>query len=220
MMRIMKAFFFLSILPFFLFAEINGPADYQYWQRGILKAKMSERVDFFLTGEARFGDNVSKFYYTYLQALFAFSPRKWISIAPGYRQIYKRYPLSTTHFDLEYSPMIDLTFKTTLKKWGFSNRNRLQFLVFKSDPSHWVYRNRIRFTSPWSFTSFNATPYIENEFFYRQAKGINQDRLSIGFQEKFTSHVSMDFFYIARFLKRDSGWVYNNIFGCNLVLKY
>lgn len=216
----MKNFIYLLLFPLFAFGRINGPADYQIWQRTILTAKMAHQWDFLLTEETRFGDNITKFYYTYLQANFSYIANQWVTLSPGYRQVYKRSPLSSTQWRPEYSPMIDIYFNWKKNNWKFSDRSRIQYLIFESNPDHWVYRNQLRITTPWKVTSFEANPYIEEEVFFRQNQGFVENRVTFGFSEQMTKHVVMDFFYIARYLKNSPSWVYNNIFGFNLKLNY
>jgi len=211
---------FSLVFPLIAFASINGKADYQFWQRTFFKKKMVNDWTLVLVEECRMGDNASKFYYTYLQANLSYAPVTWFSIAPGYRQIYKRSPLSSNHFRPEYNPLIDIYFQTPIGSWNFLNRNRIQYLIFGSNPSHWLYRNLVRFASPWKFTSFEARPYIEDEVFWRQSHGINENRTVIGVAETLAEYATIDLFYIARFLKNSSGWAYNNVFGFNLIFKY
>lgn len=212
-MKFFKAFY---LLPLFLFGAVNQKGDTQVWQRISCNKKLSQNVNLLVLQETRFGDDVSEFYYAFVQALVSYSVYPWLSIAPGYRQIYKRSPLSSSHFRPEYSPMMDVSFKTHIKDFELVNRNRVQYLIFHSNHYPWVYRNLTRLKSPWKWTRFAITPYVEDELFFREGVGFQENRATIGFLKKFSNSVSLDLFYIARLIKVSNDWNYNNVIGVKL----
>lgn len=208
--------FFFLCLPFALFAQIGSNGDYQLWQRVKWNAAIRDQWTLKFTEETRYGDNVSKFYYSYIQALIAYQPVRWISIEPGYRQVYKRESATSDNFDFEYSPMMDVILKKSFPVWHIMDRNRVQYLIFQSNENHWVYRNLLRFTNQRKFPLIGMNFYIEDEVFFRENLGFNENRTSLGLSRAMGKHASFDLFYIARYVKSASTWNYNNVFGFNL----
>lgn len=122
--------------------------------------------------EFRWGDNASKLYRTSLLLEAIYQPCPWLGLAPGYRQVWLRVPLNSDHWRPEYTPLADIYFFLTPSDWEITNRNRIEYRILENDPIRWVYRNRIRIVPPWNFTSLEITPFIENEIFIRESRGL------------------------------------------------
>ena len=135
-------------------------------------------------------------------------PTKWIAIAPGYRQAAIRFPLDSTHWEPEYSPLLDISFKWEAREWLFANRNRAQYIIFGPNPNRWLYRNRFRIMTPWHFTKFRFTPYIDNEWFFLQDFGFNQDRLVAGLMMILRGNLSGQLAYMRRYQKLVDQWIH------------
>ncbi|NNC89915.1 MAG: DUF2490 domain-containing protein [Akkermansiaceae bacterium] len=83
----------------------------------------------------------------------------------------------------EYRPSAILSYRTMLGDWSFANRHRLEFRTFEDDlaPERFRYRNETRLVAPWEFTSLNAKPFLEEEFFYEFTDdGFNFNWLTTG----------------------------------------
>jgi hypothetical protein len=209
----------LLLLPFSAFARIDQNGDFQVWARSFTETELSDHWAVQVWGEMRWGDNASKLFYNYLQGQIVYRPAWWMFIAPGYRQGLRRFPLSSNHWEFEYAPIVDVAFILLQKAgWEVRDRNRVEYILFDSDPNHWLYRNRLRVITPWTFTGWNLNPYIENEVFWRQARGVNQDRVSTGFMMQFSEHVGGETSYILRLQKQETGWVHQNVLNLMLVM--
>lgn len=204
----------LLTFPLFCFGRINGPGDVQFWQRVRLNTKATERLTFKFSEETRFGDDVSKFYFSYLQLNTAFKIRNWLSFEPGYRQTLRRSPFSSSTFRFEYDPLVDVVLKYRSCLWQFVQRSRVQLLVLGSN-QNWLYRALFRVRR--QIECVNLSFYLENEFFFREFSNYHQNRTTFGLSKIVYDFMSLDCFYIARLLKNNNHhWVYNNIFGFNL----
>ena len=165
-----------------------------------------------ITTEVRFGDDVQKCYYAYVQPQFSYIPTDWISLAPGYRQIVKRYPTNSNHWIPEYVPIFDLVLTGRAKEWKFEHRSRVEYIISRSSSYPWLYRDRFRVFLPIHWTQYDITPFFDNEIFWREANGINEDRVAVGIKEKFTSFFTCETSYTARFLKAIPHWTQQNVF--------
>ena len=92
---------FIFFLPVFGFAQIDKRGDFQIWQRNFLYKHINERVSLQFYNEWRFGDDASKFFYVNLQAQAKFRIWSWLTTTPGYRQVLRRTPVNSNHWDTE-----------------------------------------------------------------------------------------------------------------------
>jgi hypothetical protein len=203
-----------------LFAQVNKDGDFQIWTRYFLKKHFAPTWSATLYSELRWGDDASTLYLVIGQIQGTYSPLSWLSLSPAYRQSWRRFPLDSSHWEPEYRPMFDLTFKTPFAGWQISDRNRVEYIIFRSDPEHWVYRNRLRFVLPWSFAYRIFNPFIDNEIFIRQRLGFHEDRLSAGFLSLIYENLGGQIYYMARFQKAAAGWIHQNILVLSLLLAF
>lgn len=206
--------------PLSLLGVVNANGDYQFWQWNFIRNQISDQWAFYTCTEVRWGDNVSKAYYAYIQEQLIYTPAKWVSILPGYRQAVRRVPSDSSHWILEYVPIADLIFTAKPSDWEIRQRNRFEYILSKQSKFSWLYRNRLRFYIPRKWTSIQIRPFFDEEFFWRQGEGINEARVSVGLQETYTSHIGSEIFYMARFQKSEPHWVYQNVFNLTLIFNY
>lgn len=213
-------FFLLTLSP--LCAYVNQNGDFQIWTREYIRGHITPHWDISVMQENRIGDHASKPYHIFLQAQGIYRPAPWIGLAPGYRQSWRRFPLDSSRWRPEYSPMFDVMLRWHLGEWEFSDRNRVQYIIFQSDPAHWLYRNRFRIVTPWHFTRFCFTPFIDNEWFFQERYGFDQDRLSAGLMTWIYKNLSGQIYYMRRFEKTgaDLHWIHQNILNITLLLAY
>lgn len=222
-MENMKKIFTYLLLSSALFSEINSNGDFQIWAREIVKVHITPKWAFYELCEGRFGDNASKLYHTLMQVEGLYTPIPGITMGLGYRQSLRRYPLQSNHWKPEYSPLADVFIRTYLSDWELHDRNRVQYVIFQPLPrSRWLYRNRFRIVPPWNFTKYKINPFIDNEVFFFEQRGFNQDRLCCGLLMQFTNSCGGQIYYMARFEKRENPtyWVHQNILNLTLLLSY
>ena len=213
----MRYKFLALFLPFFANAFVDQNGDFQIWARTEFWNYFSPKAFTLIEAETRWGDTASKLFLTYIQAQIAYLPVPWFYFAPGYRQQFQRYPVVSNHWEFHYLPLIDATFLWPVT-WTLSNRNRLMYSIIDSNPSHWIYRNRLRFIIPWSFAYSRIKPFVENEIFIRQRNGFYEDRLSGGFMIAINNHFTGRIQYLCRFQKNSvNHWIHQNILQMALV---
>ena len=212
--------YFLYFLPAFLYPTINQNGDFQIWDRVFLEKPITEKWKFLTVIEQRWGDNATKLFFTYIQPQIAYIPAEWVIIAPGYRQVYQRYPVASNHWRPQYSPLIDVQFRVGFAGWKIEDRNRVQYRILKGDPSHWLYRNRFRITTPDFLQKPKMCFFTDNEVFWYQITGISEDRFSTGFMMHIYGNIAGDLFYMARFQKLGSEWIHQNILNISLLFAF
>ena len=217
----LKKFFPLLLFPLALWSQIDRSGDFQIWSWNFVSYQINPEWMLLSMVEFRAGDDASKIYRTSLSVEPVYTPVQWIGLAPGYRQSWSRVPVNSKHWKPEYTPFGDLFFFLFPGKWELVNRNRIEYRIRKNDPIHWVYRNRLRIILPWAFTSLQINPFIENEIFIRQRRGLNEDRLTAGLLSNIYKNLSGEISYMARFQKQLSGtWIHQNVLNIVLFLAF
>jgi len=206
----------LFFLPVLAFAQINQNGDFQVWARSFNEVELNDTFGVQVWGEMRWGDNGSKLYFNYLQGQMVYRPAWWMFVAPGYRQVVRRLPTNSNHWAFQYVLLVDVAFVVwKYNGWEVRDRNRVEYIIVQTENNPWQYRNRLRLLAPelggW------CIPYVENEIFWRQTRGINQDRVSGGMIVQFSEHVGSEVSYILRFQKRAEDWVHQNVLNLMLV---
>lgn len=212
--------FLIFLLPVFGFAQIDKRGDFQIWQRNFLSKHLNDKWTLQFYNEWRFGDNASKFFYVNLQAQAKFKICSWLTTTPGYRQVLRRVPVNSNHWDTEYSPMWDATATYRFREWQLQDRNRVQYRIIQSNPYPWVYRNRLRLVAPPFLEDPKLALYADNEIFWQQADGIDDDRATVGLMTLWTSCFGGELFYMARFVKAVPSWKHYNILGLSVIFSF
>lgn len=203
-----------------VWAQIDKDGDFQIWSREIVKKHFNPQWAFLFMQENRIGDDAKKIYHIYLQTQVIYNPVRWLGISPGYRQSWRRLPLNSTRWKPEYCPMLDMSFILRPGEWEFVDRNRVEYRILGSDPSHWIYRNRFRIIPPLRLTRFWFNPFVDNEIFIHQRYGFDEDRISGGLLMRVYENLSGQLYYTCRFQKKDLGWIHQNILNITLLLSY
>lgn len=164
-------------------------------------------------GEGRWGNNASELYFVYIQGQAVYTT-KWLEIAPGYRQAFVRLAQDTIHV-----PLVDITlfFPGT---WQWEDRNRFFYQIPEEAPSHFIYRNRLRLTSPEISRFLKLKLFVDDEIFYHEGRGVSQNRTSVGMLATQTSYLKMRLYYMYRLLKQEPIWTYQNVMAIHLLFNF
>jgi hypothetical protein len=90
-MHLLLLLFFL--FPSFLLARLNHDRDFQFWVREYKKKKFNEYFAMALDSEWRFGNDASELFYIHEQISTIFYFSKWLTVAPCYRQVWRKNPV-------------------------------------------------------------------------------------------------------------------------------
>ena len=100
----------------------------------------------------------------------------------------------------------------------FEQRNRVQYQIFETGGERWLYRNRLRIISPWRWTKLRLNPFVGQEFFWEEGRGINQTRLTGGLFLHIHERFKLNFFYMMRHTRRGGDWARQNVFSAHIYL--
>jgi hypothetical protein len=189
-----------------LCGQLNENGDFQVWSFLSVENRFAKTWHSRLWGVARWGDDASQLYFTYAQGQIVYT-KNWFEVAPGYRQ---EYHISANQWEPVYAPLCDIFF-TLIGKWEIEDRNRIIYHMPKNAEKHWSYRNRIRLLSPAIPSFFSIKLFLDNEFFFREKVGFNQNRLSIGVLGTPLSFLNVRVNYMYRSLKSSEVWIHHNV---------
>jgi len=205
--------------PCLSWAEINQNGDFQIWNRNFAGVHLGKKWTFISQLEFRWGDDASTLYYTLLQPQLRYTPVPWLIIAPGYRQFWQRN-LVKESLRPGYAPVLDISFLILMQDWQIRDRSGIEYIIHRSNPNHFLYRNRLRIIPPWSFTRFGINPFIEDEIFIRERVGFEQNRLLAGLFYLLQKNTSGELFYMLRYLKTGRSWTYQNVLGLVILFSF
>ncbi|MCH9613747.1 MAG: hypothetical protein SP1CHLAM54_07560 [Chlamydiia bacterium] len=210
-------------MPLTLFAVniFNGNKDFQFWLQDQVEGVILGRLHARAEQEFRFTEHSSKLYYFHNQISFKYLASPHFELEPTYRQVYFRKKNSPNSWQPVYEPILDVTLKGVSSGWKFADRNRVEY-VMKSGPAKtlWVYRNRLLVVSPFYYFAKAAVPMAFGEFFWREQHGIDQTRLAGGLQINLIGKARGNVLYMWRSLKRQSGWIHQNVIFTQIQLSF
>lgn len=212
----------ILLFPLTLFGYLNGSGDFQIWNSNRVDYRISRRV--MLTGETefRYGRNGSKLYYKHYQGGIHWTLSPLMTSQIAYRETFIR---SNKKWGKERNPLFDLTLQARSKTgWAISDRNRVQYRIRSKrlgGKKSWVYRNRLEITLPARFTRYRMAPFITDEIFWEESRGISQNRLEGGVFIPYHQRAVLRLAYIYRLLKnKNSDYVNHNVLWAQFSLHF
>lgn len=203
----MRWLIFLLACPLWSFVDQNN--DVQLWIKESTVVGQG-RYHFHLTNEWRIGDDISKWFFTYLEGLLKIQCTDRFDIEPGYRQVWR---LHQNKWRLGYEPMFNLYFH---HREVFQLRNRITYVMREKDSNFWQDRFRIRLTA--DYWTYN--PYFSNEIFIRSHDGFYENRTQVGVNVPLWNQASSDIYYMLRFREEAKVWTHQHIFGLWLCMRF
>lgn len=201
-----------------LFSQINSNHDFQTWIFESMNKKVSKKDTFYLESEVRFGDDSGQLYLTYIQALLKHEFTPYLSVAPGYRQLWAR-TAAFSDFRPTFNPFIDIILKQETPLLILYDRSRIQYIIFEHLKNALLYRNRLYVTTVKDFGKMKAKPFVSDEIFFLERLGYQENRLNIGLSwpiEEMSANIS----YMLRYRKDLAReWSHQNILYLSLFIK-
>lgn len=205
----------LKLILACLTQSVSGyAARFEVWNTLANDIKLVDDYSLLLENQIRNREFYHYFYYYHFQFMLEKKFNDHWRGALGYREIVERGERTWQGFS---QPQADLTYSTDIKKWKFSNRNRLEYrFTPHGRPDMATYRLRFRFVAPFTWTCLNLTPYFSNEFFFEKRQGYRQNRLQAGFEIPLTETVKGGIYYLWRTVKAQPKWVNTNVLELDL----
>ena len=167
--------------------------DFQSWNDVQITAPMSKRVDFILTGTARFGGNLRKAVDQRLSIAFNLKINDWLSVQPSYTHISTTPVVGRNRIENRLS--FAATYKFPFKKFGLSNRGLFERRL-RSAQNSTRYRNRLLFELP--LKKFYDTRFFASEevFYDWSLKRWSRNRFAVGLGKAINKKLGIDVFYM------------------------
>lgn len=193
-----------------LLGNINQNNDVQLWLTESFHKTISPSFAFHVNNELRFGDQISKLYFIYIQGIGNIKTNDWSELGAGYRQIWN---LQETKWRLIYEPLAEVIFHKKRKNLELQMRNRFSYLFREAESDISQYRGRIRIMHSWTAKDKLFQSHLSNEIFIQSQYGFNQDRLVAGIIIPFLDQLNGDFYYMIRFLRTETEFTHQHILG-------
>lgn len=194
--------FLLLLLPFSLWAKLNDNGDFQVWNTDTLQFPIGKKTHFLGQTEFHYGRGGSKLYYKHYQAGFRYFCSPIMSMDLAYRQI---STLFNKKWANTYSPLFNILIQgQTPRGWTIGNRNQVQYLIYQKRwhrHNRWLYRNRTEIVLPVRIGRSKTAPFIADEFFWEETRGISQNRLGIGLKLPYHQRTVLDLSYMLQSVK-------------------
>lgn len=216
----------ITCISLFLFPTLHGTylrnGDTQIWAGTTIWGSLTRKIDLQLETQWRFGDNVDELYLQYTQLGMRFHFNDYVSLMPGYRQLYLRELNRNTFFTI-YAPLFDLYIQSKNLRWKIFNRTRDQYDMarsqFRKDIN--LFRNLTQITTDWYFFSKQILFYFADEWFISSNRGFSQNRFSLGFTANLPPLNNGNLYFMLRSLKLSGGhWITQNVFGTQLIFNF
>lgn len=202
--------FFIGLLLFSgpLRAQ-NQDGDFLLWltQNFIFKPADTPKLSFELENQTRLENNATEFDEFVFVPAVSYKILSWFSVAFRNALFIEGGGVS------EYRPTLEAKLTKSLGNWKLGIRNRFENRILK-DAFRFRYRLRGGFAYGIKGDPVSFEPYLNNEFFFQNQGGYNQNRAAVGNQFIFLKgKISVALYYMLRSDKRDTGWIHRHILG-------
>ncbi len=196
----MKSFiyilFLIGICGFSVLAQQTiDDEDIQSWNDVQLAVPLNKKVDFFIQGTLRFGNNISQLTDHRIAVGYVLKPTQSIAITPFYWNISTRDARGV--FRRENALVLRALYRFPTKGFGLSYRNQYEYRMRRPRKS-WRNRSMLTFDKdiPKKFIP-KAKFFVQNEVFYESAlKKFSRNRFMIGINKTLTKKLSVDVYYM------------------------
>ncbi|MEZ5426198.1 MAG: DUF2490 domain-containing protein [Pyrinomonadaceae bacterium] len=204
-------------------------ADVQFWNETSLtfpllkttdgKGKKSNRIEGFITGNLRIGQNIQHFVDERIGGGINYIINKNFSASVSYLYIAEQ-PYKGARRGFENRLRFDFNAEKKWKSFSLKDRNRIEYRIRNSRSDSTRYRNKIQLKVPINRDGSEiVTPFVATEPFYdfSQSKW-SRNEFSAGISKKLHKTLTAEFFYM---LQTNTGTVLKrrNIVGANLKFK-
>jgi len=194
--------------------------DWGYWNKNIVKARVSDFVNASMEAEFRLKKNASKYSYQHTHIQLDLKVSKWLVISPAYRETF--FPYGATEDDddwfPDHRPMLNAAVKFDVAGWKVKNRGRLAYRMFEIDREDvFRFRNMLTVRAPWKVTALNLSPWIMDEVWLEEGKdGIWRNWSAVGFGVDLMEHVKADLYYLWEATDSGVDWNHVNVVGTKM----
>ena len=200
--ELMKKFHILFIAAFLiLFAQIvRGQTvapqeDTQSWNEVQIAIPVNKKLDLNVSGQLRFGRNISDFVDERAGIGFTYKPNKYLQIQPSYAYIVTQ-PIRNRR---AYENRLNLPVTFISPKFsGFTVSNRNLFeRRWRKPINSWRYRNRLQIERTFKPRKFEFRLFASDEIFYDfSVRDWVRNRFTVGAGKPISRQLSFDVYYL------------------------
>ncbi|MBP9841912.1 MAG: DUF2490 domain-containing protein [Simkaniaceae bacterium] len=192
---------------------MNQNGDFQIWFHDSVIGKLNPNWGIQISQEFRFGNDATELYQQFNEVMLIYYGGPSVEISPGYKQLYSKEYQKKSKWVTFCIPQLDLKFIFQDRSWKLENRNRIEYvLASQKRNSHlWVLRPLFNLDTPFYYKNRGIKFFLSDEFFWTEGRGINQNRLKVGFKFQAGKHTLFATSYLLRNLKRFHNWTHQNV---------
>ena len=174
-------------------ANLQPRTDNQVWTEVQIAKPLNEKIDFVLLGVMRFGRNVSRPVNERIGAGISIKAGKYLTLFPFYLHVDSQ-PTAINHSSEERITLEATAKFPLLRKFVFSDRNRVEFHLHSPPPDFVQYRNRMQLEHPLGFYGLHG--FLGDEVFYdSQASAWIRNRIYVGVSKEVNKHFKLELYY-------------------------
>jgi hypothetical protein len=169
--------------------------DIQLWNDAWLIAPLNRKVDFVVSGTARFGGNVSQLIDERVGVSCNIKANRFLTLTPTWLYIAQQPVARLKSYEnrLNFAAMVTVP----LGKLLLSNRHQFERRLLHSRSDTTRYRNRVQIERPLIWGEVKFQPYASYEIFYdRGAHAWTRHRFIAGVSQPLSKHLTADVYYV------------------------
>lgn len=202
-------------------------SDFQFWNETQLifpiakktdkNEKKTDRLNFFIVGNLRFGQNWKHFVDERAGFGFDFKLNRNVTLSTSY--LYRAGQPYRNRKEFENRLRFYITLEKKFENFSVKDRNMIEYRSRHFRANSTRYRNKLSFSYPVKNENKEIfSPFVANEVFYDLTeKEFIRNEFSAGITKKFNSSASADFFYL---WQRNKGLVLRNVNALGINLKF
>ncbi len=216
----MKKIFLINVVTLCaLLGPLQGRDDFQTWQEFNVKFYDSPKLDMYLFGQSRIGEDSSRRQVALINPKLHYAVHPSLTLAMNYTYLdikspHCSYTASQHWLEFEANPKIRFR---PFDKLDLANRNRLEIRWIESDDRvHYWTRHQISMSTPLKGMGPFKRAFLSEEIFYDYTRNkIAENRFTpLCLRMKLTERTEMDFYAMVQSIC-DSGerWNHRYVFG-------
>ena len=197
-LKLIAVFFliFCCFTPLYAQTVIDDQSeDTQFWNETQIIFPMRDRADLMFFGVLRMGRDLARPVDERGGAGVAFKANRFLTIIPTW--LYVAQQPTATSKNIEHRLVFNATFKFSLGKFAFTDRNLIERRLRNGRDDFAIYRNRLQIDRPANIGSFKFRVFVADEVWYDSLQNAwTRNRASAGIIKQFSPRFTAEFFYL------------------------
>lgn len=169
--------------------------DTQSWNEVQIAIPINKKLDLNISGQLRFGRNISDFVDERAGIGFTFKPNKYLQIHPSYTYIATQPVRNRTAYENRLNLPVTII-SPKFRGFTVSNRNLVE-RRWRKPVNSWRYRNRLQIERTFKPKKFEFRLFASDEIFYDfSVKDWVRNRFTVGVGKPISRQLSFDVYYL------------------------